>query len=78
MTRHVDMCEPISKCVISVPLAGNGLEFVDKRNDFAFADIKVNAIPLTELVDKVEKDEHVLHQIGDESSVISVPLAGKV
>jgi hypothetical protein len=76
--RHVDVCEPSFHCVIFVPLAGNGLEFMDKRCDFAFADIKVNARPLAELVDQVKKDDHVLNRIGDESSVIRVPLAGKL
>jgi len=76
--RHVDVYESSSQCVISVPLAGNGLKFVDKRNDFEFVDIKVNAGPRTELVEHVKKDDHVLHRISDESSVICVPLASKL
>ena len=49
--RHVDVCEPGSHRVISVPLARNGLKAVDKSNDLAFDGIKVNAGPLDGLVD---------------------------
>ena len=78
VARHVDVCEPSSQRVISVPLAGNGLKVVDKRNYLAFVDIKVNVGPLAKLVDQVKKDDHVLHRLGDESSVTRVPLAGKL
>jgi hypothetical protein len=75
---QVDVCEPSSQCVISVPLAGNGLKVVDTRNDIVFAGIKVNAGPFAELVDQVKKDNHVLHRLGDERSVIRVPPVGKL
>jgi hypothetical protein len=51
---------------------------MDKRSDLVFANIKVNAGPLAELVDEVKKDHHVLHRVDDEGSVIRVPLAGKL
>jgi hypothetical protein len=76
--RDVDVCEPSSECGSSDPLAGNGLKVVDKRSDLAFADIRVNAGSLAELVDQVKKDELVLHRVGDESSAICVPLVGKL
>ena len=76
--RHVDVCDPSSQCVIFVPLVGNGLELVDKRSDFAFVDITVNVGQRTELVDHIKKDDHVLHRINDESSVIRIPLASKL
>jgi hypothetical protein len=35
----------------------------------------VNAGPSLKFVHKVKKDDHVLHRVGDESSVVRVPLA---
>jgi len=64
--------------VVSVLLAGDGLEFVEKCGDLAFVGNKMNAGPFVELVDQVEKEDHVLHRVGDESSVIRIPLAGKM
>ena len=78
MARKVYVCEPSSRGVISVPLARNGLKVVDKRSDLAFSGIKVNARLFAELVDQVKKDDHVLHRVGDERSVIRVPLVGKL
>ncbi len=72
------MCEPSSQHVISVPLAGDGSKLVDKRSYLAFVGIKTNAGHFAELLDPVKKDDHVLHRVGDESSVIRVPLAGKL
>ena len=77
-SRQVDVCEPSSQRVISVPLVGNGFKVVDTRSYIAFAGIKVNAGPFAELGDLVKKDDHVLHRVGDESSAIHVPLAGKL
>jgi hypothetical protein len=51
---------------------------VDKRSYLAFVGIKTNAGHFAELLDPVKKDDHVLHRVGDESSVIRVPLAGKL
>ena len=51
---------------------------MNKRNDLAFVGIKINAEPFAELVDHAKKDDHVLDQVGDESSVVRVPLAGKL
>jgi hypothetical protein len=70
--------EPSSQYVVFAPLAGNGLEVVNKRGDLAFADIKMNAEPFAELVDQVKKDDHVLHRVGNKSSIIRVPLVGKM
>ena len=54
------------------------MEVVNKRGDLAFADIKMNAEPFAELVDQVKKDDHVLHRVGNKSSIIRVPLVGKM
>ena len=54
------------------------MKVVDKRSDLAFSGIKVNARLFAELVDQVKKDDHVLHRVGDERSVIRVPLVGKL
>ncbi len=78
MARQVDVCEHGSKRVISVPFAGNGLNIVDKFGDLAFVGVQINPGPLAELVDQVEKGDHVLHRVGDESVVVRVPLAGQV
>jgi hypothetical protein len=51
---------------------------VNKRDDFAFVGIEANAGPSAKLVHKVEKDDHVLHRVGDVSSVIRVPLVGEL
>ncbi len=48
--RHGDVCEPSSQRVVPIPITGNGLEVVEKCNDLVFADIKVNAGSLAELV----------------------------
>jgi len=77
--RQVDACELSSQRVIYVLLAGNGLKVADKRSNFAFASIKVNASrPFVEFVDQVKMDDHVLHRVGDESFVIRLLLAGKL
>ena len=76
--RQVDVGEPSSQRVISASLAGNDLKVVDKRINIVFAGIKVNAGSFAELVDQVKKDDHVLHRVGDKSSVNRVPLAGNL
>ncbi len=76
--RQDDACEPSSQRIISIPLAGDGLKIVDTHSDPAFIGIQINAGPFAELVDQVKNDYHLLHLDGDESSVILVPLAGKV
>jgi hypothetical protein len=76
--RQVDVCEPSSRRVISVPLARDGLKIVYKRGNLAFFCIKMNAGPSAELVDQVKKDDHVVHRDGDESSVIRVPFDGQL
>ena len=74
--RQVDVCEPSSQRVISVPFSGDGLNIVNKCGDIVFVGIKINDGPFAELVDQMEKGDHVLNRVGDESSVIRVPLAG--
>ncbi len=76
--HHGDVCEPASQRVIPIPLVENGFKVVDKYSDLAFADIKMNAGPHTELVNKIKRDDNVLHRVGDESSVIRVPFAGRL
>jgi hypothetical protein len=60
------------------PFAENGLKVLEKRGMLAFIYIEVNAGPAAKLVYYVEKDEHVLHRVGDESVVFSIPLAGEI
>ncbi len=76
--RQVDLCELGSKSFISVPLAGDGLQVVNKRRDFLFIGIGVNAGPSAKLVYKVEKDDHAPHRVGGESSVVRVPRVGEL
>ena len=51
------------------------MNVVDECGDIASVAIKMNVGPFTELVDHVEKGDHVLHIVSDESSFIRVPLA---
>ena len=76
--RQSNVGEPRSECVVSVPLAGDGLEIVDVSGDLAIFYIKVNAGPCDELVNYVEEDGQVLHRVSDESSVVRVTSVGKV
>ena len=64
----MEVCEPSSQRVIFVPLARNSLKVADTRNDLAFVGILVNAGQYAELIDHVDKDDHVLHRL-----VTSVP-----
>ena len=76
--RQVDVCEPSSQRVVFVPLAGDVLKFVNKRSDLAFVGIQMNAGPFAELVVQIKKDDNVLDRIGDEGSVVRVPLDDKL
>jgi hypothetical protein len=38
----------------------------------------MNTGPFAESVDQVKKDDHVLDRVGDEGSVVRVPLVGKL
>ncbi len=78
MARQADVCESGLESVISVPLGVNGLQVVSRRGNFAYICIEVNAGTYARLVHKVEKDDHVLHRFGDDSSVIRVPLADEL
>ena len=49
-----------------------------KYSDLVFVGIKMNAGPFVDLVDQIEKENHVLRRVGDESSVIRISLAGKL
>ncbi len=51
---------------------------MNKCGNLAFIHIKVIAGPFTKLVDKVEKDDNVVHRVGDESFVVRVPLASEL
>ena len=76
--RQVYVCESSSQRIVSVPFAGDGLNVMDKCGDLAFVGIKMNAGPFAELVGEFEKGDHVLHRVGDESSVIRMPLPGRL
>ena len=77
-SRHVDVCEASSQRIVSVPLPGDVLKCVNKHIDLAFVIIQMNTGSFAELVDQIKKDDHVLDQVGDEGSVVHVPLAGKL
>ncbi len=72
------MRESSSQRVVSVPFAGDGLEFLEKCGNLAFVGIKMNNGPFAVLIDQIEKGDHVFHRVGDESSIIRIPLAGKL
>ncbi len=54
------------------------MKVLDKCVKLAFIYIEVNAGPIAKLVYYVEKDEHVVHRVGDESVVIRIPLVGEL
>ena len=41
--RQLDVCEPGSQRVTSIPFAGDGLNIVDKCGDLVFVGIKMNS-----------------------------------
>ncbi len=54
------------------------MKVVNKYGNFAFVDIEVNAGAFAKFINEVEKDDHVLHRAGDDSSAILVPLASEL
>ena len=46
--------------------------------DLTFGNVEANSRSLTELLDYVQQRDHILHGVGDECTVISVPFAGKL
>ena len=47
----MDVSEPRSECVVSVPFARDGLEIVDVYCNLALFDIEMNTITFVEMVD---------------------------
>jgi hypothetical protein len=54
------------------------LQFVDVSRDHIFGGIEMYARPRAELLDYVEKRNHIFNRIGQKGAVIGVPLAGQV
>jgi len=51
---------------------------VDECDNLAFVGITMNAGPFAKLVYQIKKEDDGLYRVGDESSVIRLPLGGKL
>jgi len=74
--REIDVSDSRSKCVIPIPLTGDGLECVDVRRDLTFGDIQVYVRPRAELLDYVQKGYHILYGVCDECALFCLQFAG--
>ena len=50
---------------------------MDVSRDLTFGGIEVYAIPRVELLDYVQKRNHIINRVGEESAVIGVPLTSQ-
>jgi hypothetical protein len=75
---HVSANEPRLECLVPIPFAGGGLEIVYVCGDLTNFSIQVDARLCAKLFDEVYEDNLVLYRVGNESSVVLVPLTGKL